>query len=150
MKGIIFLPYRQIISQDILTFHFSSVFHNMISKMNYILTECLSAWAMILQCNLQFQLQTCCPRYSESLMPNHSNNNYWMSFGDILALALLGGTVHFLSFSNYQSVLQILICFCIITPKFSLIYFLIEIWFACHEIFFSPLRIKIEPMFYSC
>ena len=62
---------------------------------------------MIIQFYLQGQVQPYFCRYSEILNLNYSNKNYEMTFGDILSLVLLGGTVLFLLLFHYQLVLQI-------------------------------------------
>ena len=51
---------------------------------------------------------------------------------------------------HYQSLLQFLIVVCCITPKFSIIWFFIELRLTCHKCFFQPLMIKIKPIFCYC
>ena len=57
-------------------------------------------------------------------------------------------TLLFFCIANRYS--KYLIYFCIITPKFWLIQFLIEIWFTCPEIFFQPHMIKIKSTSWYC
>ena len=70
---------------------------------------------MILQCDLRGTLQPCYHQYCESLILNQSNNNYYINLGDILALALLGETLYLLNFLHYQSGLQRIDMFYLLT-----------------------------------
>ena len=48
---------------------------------------------IILKFNFQVQLQTCYHQYCERLTLNYSNNKYYISIGDIVALVILGETL---------------------------------------------------------
>ena len=53
----------------------------------------MSVGSMIIQFYLQGQVQPCNHQYSERIIPKDLNNNYYMSFADILSLVLLGETI---------------------------------------------------------
>ena len=106
---------------------------------------------MILQHSLQGQVQTCCHWYRERLMPNYSNNKYYMSFGDIISLVLLGGIVLYCYFCIINWYSKYLICFCIITHKFSLIkFFNINLFHVSCKFFSNHLWSRSNQLFCSC
>ena len=90
---------------------------------------------MILQCDLQEQLQPCFHQYCERMILKSSNNNYYMTLGDILTLVLLGETLLLCNFHITNWDYKELICFHLLIFNVHLIMFLYRNWVHVYLIF---------------